>query len=428
MRFFLFSILFLQGFLMGATIQTIQYKGISIPVIFEKDTNLPTFNMQLIFTNAGYIKDGKNLGLANMTSAILNEGTKELGSTEFAQQLENKAIHLNVANGFETFVFELSSLKEFSEEGMSLLSRLLFSPNLTPKTLSKIKTLISSKIKRKENDFDFVANSGLNKILFLGTPFENENIGDLQSVNKITLKQINNFIHSNLTLNNLTIVCGGDVDFEEFKKSIEAVLANIEVGKKEQEPKPFTPLDTQVMMSISKPTEQAYVYFGSPFHISPNDKEIYLAKVASFILGGSGFGSRLMEEVRVKRGLAYSAYANISANKSYSAFTGHLQTKLESADSAIELVKQIVVDFTHHGVTQKELDGAKKFLSGSEPLRVETLSQRLSRAFFLQYKGLSQEYPNEELQQINNITLDEINNFIKKHTEVTKLSFFVVKK
>ena len=121
-------------------------------------------------------------------------------------------------------------------------------------------------------------------------------------------------------------------------------------------------------------------------------KTIIWAKVASFILGGSGFGSRLMEEIRVKRGLAYSAYGHIAINQSHSYFSGYLQTKTNNAKEAKNLVVSIVDEFVQNGVTEEELEAAKNFLSGSEPLRVETLSQRLSRSFHLYYKGLDQDY------------------------------------
>ncbi len=132
-----------------------------------------------------------------------------------------------------------------------------------------------------------------------------------------------------------------------------------------------------IIKELKKPTEQAYIYFGSKFNVKAQDEENYKAKVASFILGGSGFGSRLMEEIRVKRGLAYSAYGYVSINKSHSYFTGYLQTKLESAKEAQELVAEIVKDFVQKGVTQEELDAAKNFLTGSEPLRTETIITKI---------------------------------------------------
>ena len=92
---------------MGATIKHIDIKGVQIPVIFEEQKSLPILNLQLVFQNSGYIQDKNKSGLANLSSKLLNEGTKELGATAFAQELEENAISLTTSNGFETFVIEL---------------------------------------------------------------------------------------------------------------------------------------------------------------------------------------------------------------------------------------------------------------------------------------------------------------------------------
>ena len=427
MKWFLFFIIFFQGILM-ADIKYIDFNGKKIPVIFERDTSLPTFNLQLVFTNAGYIKDGKTPGLANIASSIYNEGTAELGSVGFAKLLEDKAINLSVQNGFETFSFEVASLKDYQKYSISLLSRLLFSPNFSTKTLSKTKMMINGKLKRKENDYDYLASNGLNELMYAKTPLQFSKLGNEKTISKITLADVRKFTKQNLTLQNLIVVCGGDVEFEEFAEQFKDVLRNIEDGAPASKLDYFEVSKEQKSESITKPTEQAYIYFGSPFFMKTDDSEQHLAKVASFILGGSGFGSRLTEEVRVKRGLAYSAYSFISINKTNTNMNGYLQTKLTSADEAVKLVREIIAEFVKNGVTQKELDGAIAFISGSEPLRVETLSQRLGRSFSLHYRGLPQDYQETELAKIEKISLDELNNFIKKHNEIELLSFFVVKK
>ena len=138
---------------MGATIKHIDIKGVQIPVIFEEQKSLPILNLQLVFQNSGYIQDKNKSGLANLSSKLLNEGTKELGATAFAQELEENAISLTTSNGFETFVIELSNLKEQSKKGVELLTSLLRSPNFTQDTLEKLKTLQVGSLKRKENDF-----------------------------------------------------------------------------------------------------------------------------------------------------------------------------------------------------------------------------------------------------------------------------------
>ncbi len=417
----------IQGLLLSATIKHISINETTIPVIFEKQDIIPAFNLQLVFQNSGYIQDGEKSGLCNLSASLLNEGTKKLGSVKFAHKLESKAISLHSAHGFETFVIELSSLTEQYNDALKLLKELLNDPNYSKDTLAKIKTKSIGALQRLENDYDWVAKINLKKTLFKDTPLENSSKGSIESLKNIKLKDVEKFLTQTLSLENLIIVAGGDIEFETFEKDITKTLSNLPVGKF-RKLQTFEANNSQKNVEIIKDTQQAYIYFGSPFDIQAQDEDTYLAKVASFILGGSGFGSRMMEEIRVKRGLAYSAYGSISINKSYSYFDGYLQTKLESADEAKALVQTLVDEFVANGVTQEELDAAKKFLLGSEPLRTETLSQRQNRAFQLYYKGLPLDYPQKELQKIENIQLDELNQFIQKHKEIKQLSFSIVRK
>jgi predicted Zn-dependent peptidase len=412
---------------MGATIKHIDVKGVQIPVIFEEQKSLPILNLQLVFQNSGYIQDNDNSGLANLSSKLLNEGTKKLGATAFAQELEENAISLTTSNGFETFVIELSNLKEQSKKGVELLTSLLKSPNFTQDTLEKLKTLQVGSLKRKENDFDYVSQNLLKSILFKGTALENPSSGSIESISKIQLKDIEQFVSKTINLNNLIIVAGGDFDIKEFEELLNPFLTTLEVGEK-NESKEIKFTSKKEEKTLIKDTQQAYIYFGSSFNIDSQDEENYKAKVASFILGGSGFGSRLMEEIRVKRGLAYSAYGSISVNKSHSYFNGYLQTKNESAAEAQKLVSQLVSQFVENGVTQEELTAAKNFLTGSEPLRSETLSQRLNRAFLLYYRGLAQDYSIKELEKIQNLKLEDLNSYIKSHNEINNLTFSIVRK
>lgn len=412
---------------MGAQIEHIKIKNTDIPVIIEEQHSLPTFNLQLVFKNSGSIKDKEKNGLATLASRLLNEGTLEDGGTKFAQKLESLAISFSVSYGFETFVIELSSIKDVHEDALKLLTELLKSPNYKDETLEKIKTILTGSLKRKENDFDYVSRNELNKILFKNTALENPSNGTVESISKITLDDIKEFFNSTLVLENLIVVVGGDISLNNLENKLEPLLSILS-NRQESEMVSVEASSKKTVKELIKDTEQAYIYFGSPFNTKVNKEDNYIAKVASFVLGGSGFGSRLMEEIRVKRGLAYSAYGQISINKSHSYFTGYLQTKNESADDAKNLVIKLVDEFVKKGITKDELIAAKNFLTGSEPLRVETLSQRLNRAFTLYYRGLEQDYTNKELEKIEKLTLKEINDYIKSHTEIKKLSFSIVRK
>ncbi|MCT7618221.1 insulinase family protein [Aliarcobacter butzleri] len=412
---------------MSATIKHINIKGIEVPIIFEEQKDLPILNLQLVFQNSGYIQDKDKSGLVNLSSSILNEGTKELGSSNFAQILDENAITIHSSNGFETFVIEVSSLKEQSKKAVNLLNDLLKSPNFTQSSLDKIKTIQTGYLKRKENDFDFIAQNQLKALLFKDTALENPSSGTIESISKIELKDIENFLSKTISLNNLIIVAGGNFTQKEIETLIKPILENLKIGEK-SEVKKIDFKSQESEKTLQRDTEQAYIYFGSSFNIDSKDEENYKAKVASFILGGSGFGSRLMEEIRVKRGLAYSAYGNISINKTHTYFSGYLQTKNETAKEAQELVSKLVEEFVENGVTQEELTAAKNFLLGSEPLRNETLAQRLNKSFTLYYRELDQDYSKKELEKIQNLKLEDLNNYIKSHKEINNLTFSIVRR
>jgi predicted Zn-dependent peptidase len=425
-KFLFFTILLLGQALMASTVDFIEVKGVKVPFIYEQDSRLPLVSMQVVFTGSGSINEGDHAGLARLSAKMMNEGSKKKGAVGFADALDAKAIHLSTVAGSETLVMELGTLKGEFDSGLNLMSELITKPNLTPKTLDKVKVMTLSDIARKENDFDTVASDELKAILFEGTPIAVPNIGTKASIAQMTLPEVKHFLSTKMVLSNALVIIGGDVNVEEAKAKVISLLSPLAVGKPSQQhhyETRKTPKETIIKRSETK---QAYLYFGSPFAMNEGDNEFYKARVAMFILGSSGFGSRLMEEIRVKRGLAYSAYSRLSVAKTHTYFSGYLQTKLESQEQAKKSVIEVINTFVQGGVTQNELDQARKFILGSEPLRVETLSQRLNRTFgeYYQKQPLGQSL--KELEMIRHLSLDELNAFIKQHPEITQLSYAIV--
>ena len=426
MKIFL-TLLIIGQILMAAKIETIEIKGVKIPLIYEEDNRLPLVSTQIVFTNSGSITDVKKAGLAKVSAKIFNEGTKTDGSNAFAEALESKAISISANAGTETFVLEVSSLKDEYANSMNYLETLLKDPNYSAQALKKIKTMTVGSLSRKENDFDYIAANELKNILFTGSVFAQPSSGTKESVESINITDVKKFASEHMVLSRAIIVVGGDIDEALIKKTLIKVLSVLEVGN--SEPLIHVEVDKKVKNSVLKrETEQAYVYFGSPYDISIDSPEFYKARVAMFILGTGGFGSRLMEEVRVKRGLAYSAYARANVTKSSSYMSGYLQTKLESMEEAKATVKEVIADFVKKGVTKDELEQTKKFILGSEPLRVETMNQRLSRTFQEYYKGFELGNSEVELEQIKNLKLKDLNKYIKEHKEILDISFAIVTK
>ncbi|WP_295083640.1 pitrilysin family protein [Sulfurimonas sp.] len=412
---------------MAATIDNIEIKSLKIPVIFQEDRRLPLVTMQFIFKNSGSVADDTKAGLAKFSSKIMNEGTKKLGSSKFAEALEGRAIHISASTGKETFVIELGCLKEEFDEGLKYLEMLLSDPNLTQEAIDKVKTTTLGSLARKENDFDYIASNELKTLLFAGSVLAKPSAGTIESVNKIELKDVKEFLSKNIVSSKLIVAIGGDVDLKTSKEKIAKLIELLPKGKSTEPIKYEAAKDAKEKV-VLKETQQAYVYFGSPYNISVNSEDYYKARVATFILGAGGFGSRLMEEIRVKKGLAYSAYARLDVTKSSSYMSGYLQTKLESLKDAKETVKYVIEDFVKNGVTKEELEQTKKFLLGSEPLRVETMSQRLHRTFMEFYNEQEIGHSFKELEKIEKLKLNDLNEFIKEHKEILDTSFAIVTK
>ncbi len=411
--------------MMGSEILEVDVNGTKVPLIYEKDGRLPIVSMQVVFQNGGSVFNDNYPGLSRSVAKLYGEGTKTLGSTAFAKKLDAKAIHISTHTGSETFVFELSCLKEHLDEGIEALTALLNDPNITQEALEQVKTVTLGEIERKSTDLDYVAGMTLKSLLFKNTVLAQPPMGTKESITELKLDDIKAFIDERIVTSRAIGVVGGDISAEEADSKLQAVLQGLNKGKMSD--LPFYSVNPKIDEEIvRKKTEQAYVYFGSPFDMKVGDADYYKARVAIFILGSSGFGSRLMEEIRVQKGLAYSAYGRVHVNRSHSYFSGYLQTKLESQDEARKSVNEVIRTFVDKGVTQEELDHAKKFLLGSEPLRVETLSQRLNRTFLDYYKGAPLNNSQLELDKIEALKLADLNAFIAQHKEILDLSYAIV--
>jgi predicted Zn-dependent peptidase len=416
----------LQGVLMAAEVKEIEIKESKVPVVYEKEKYLPIVSIQLVFKNAGHLSNTKD-GLADMSARLMNEGTSKEGSVGFATKLDAHAVEIGAHVGRESFVIEVSSLKSEFPYAVDRLEELLKDPNYTQTALDQIKHQKIGWLTRKKSDFDYIAGTALRTTLFKGSVLARPYNGTIESIKEISLEDIQSFISMHLGYNNAIGVVGGDITFDEAKGYLKRLLALFPKVEEKKELSIQASNKKEVVYK-DEDTHQAYIYFGAPFNYSYKEKDQYLAKIAEYLLGGAGFGSRLMEEIRVKRGLTYGVYSSLRRTKTASYLSGYMQTKLSTQDEAINLIQEVVDTFVKEGITQKELDDTKKFLLGSEPLRTETLSQRLHRAYNDYYYGRPLDFSKEQLKKIESVTLDEVNRFIKAHTELTDITFSIVTK
>ncbi|KAA6226631.1 MULTISPECIES: M16 family metallopeptidase [unclassified Campylobacter] len=398
--------------------QYLEEKKVKIPLIFEENNDLDIVVCKFVFKNCGRSYD-KIDGLCKMFANLLNEGVDD----KFFKELDFRAISLEASSGFESLELSLSMLKEQAKFGFLALKELLQKPRFDEEILKRIKINTLGNLASKNSDFDYLAKRLLDKSIFEYEEFKTSNSGDEKSIENINLTHLKAFYDDFISLSNLCIVLGGKLDIKEAKTLLGPILSILKKGIISQDKHYELSKKTKNEMLIRKESEQAYIYFSSPIFIKDSDKDAYLAKIALFILGQGGFGSRLMEEIRVKRGLAYSAYAMLDLRTSFQRVFGYLQTKNKSAKEAKNIVKEVFANFIKNGVNEDELNGAKNFLIGSTPLRYESLIKRLNIAFSEYYKGLGIGHYKKELDFIEKTKLNELNAYIKRHKEILNLSF-----
>ncbi len=426
MKKIILLLLALQGALMATSLREIEIKESTIPVVFEEGKYIPIVSIQLVFKNAGHLSNTKD-GLADMSARLLNEGTAKDGSVGFATKLDAHAVDIGAHIGRETFMIEVSSLKSEFPYAVERLEELLKDPNYTEEALGQVRYQKLGWLMQKKSDFDYIAGNSLRATLFKDSALAKPYDGTVESIESITLEEIRTFIRTHLGYNNVIGVVGGDITPDEATEYLSRLISLLPKVQ-EREVKNIKVSDKKEVVLITEDTQQAYIYFGAPFNFSYADKNQHLAKIAEYLLGGAGFGSRLMEEIRVKRGLTYGVYSSLVCTKSASYLSGYMQTKLSTQDEAKDLIQEVVDTFVKEGITQEELDDTKKFLLGSEPLRTETLSQRLNRTYNDFYLGRPLDFAKEQLKNIESVTLDEVNTFIKAHTELSDITFSIVTK
>lgn len=403
----------------------LEVKGVKIPVIFEHSKVVPIGHLELNFVGGGSIFNPSKKPLSKVSANLLNYGSKKLGNVGFANALESKAITMQASDTQSTLNISLDFLSEFEDFGLERLGELLESPNLTQKALSDIHTNLKATLLSKSADFDYEARILLFKSVFSHTPLAYPSLGNsVKEIESVSLEDVKQYLDSNIVLNRVIIVLGGDLNIESSLKKIKNILEKLPVGTKVEVPK-FT-LKPAALKEVKKDTQQAFIYFASPLKLENMRDEAYKARVVGFILGSSGFGSRIMEEIRVKRGLAYSAYMYPNLTRLGTYFIGQMQTALDKQDSAIKITQDLLNNFVKNGATLEELESAKQFILGNKPLQEETLEQRLDAKYNYFMNDLPLDYRDEFIRQVQNLDLDTLNAYIRAHPEIAELTFAVI--
>jgi len=178
---------------------------------------------------------------------------------------------------------------------------------------------------------------------------------------------------------------------------------------------------------IERNIPQSVIIFGGK-GVKRNDENFYAAYVMNYILGGGGFESRLMDEVREKRGLAYSTYSYLELLKKCGIFVGYAGTKASSTEEAMQVIKEQLALIAEKGVSREELDDAKNYLVNSFPLKMTKNENLAAFLSVMQTNDLGQDFLNKRNSYVNSVTADAIQNLAKSIVSPEKMIFIVVGK
>ncbi|PAU56730.1 peptidase M16 [Pseudomonas sp. PIC25] len=336
-------------------------------VLFVEARELPMFDLRLTFA-AGSSQDGDTPGLATLTNAMLNEGVTGKDVTAIAEGFENLGAEFGNGAYRDMAVASLRSLsaKDKREPALALFAQVVGKPTFPEDSLARIKNQLLAGFEYQKQNPGKLASLALFERLYGQHPYAHPSEGTEQSIPAIGIDQLRVFHAKAYAAGNVVIALVGDLSHSEAEAIAAQVSKALPAGP--ALPKVVEPQAPKAGLShIDFPSNQTHLMLAQ-LGIDRRDPDYVALYLGNQILGGGGFGTRLMEEVREKRGLTYGVYSGFSPMQAPGPFMINLQTRAELSEGTLKLVQDIVRRYLAEGPTQKELDDAKRELAGSYPL------------------------------------------------------------
>jgi len=345
-------------------------------------------------------------GLSRMVAGLLDEGAGELDSLAFRTLLEDQAIRLSFSHGRDAFSGRLSTLSENREQAFDLLRLALAEPRFDPEPVERIRRQIEADIQRRRNDPNAMAALAWFEAAFPGHPYGRTAQGTVGSIRAIEVEELRAYVAERLARGNLTIGVAGDITAAELAPLLDQAFGHLPESVSLPALEPTTPETGETLVQrIDVP--QSVVTFGLP-GIARDDPDYYAAYVANYILGGGGFASRLTEEVREKRGLAYSVYSYLMDTELAPLWMGGVATKNEQVGQSIEVIRGELERMAAGDVSADDLADAQTYLTGSFPLRF-TSNENVARILVgMQTNDLGIDYLDRYSTYIEAVTLEDL--------------------
>jgi zinc protease len=378
--------------------------GIEAYLISE--SSIPFLSLALHFKGGAALDPAGKEGLAYMVSGLLDEGAGDLDSQAFRTELEDRAIRLSFEAQRDAFTGQLKTLSEQRDRAFELLRLALLEPRFDPEPVERIRNQIQAELRRRAEDPDYLVSRTWFETAFLGHPYGRPVEGTVDSLATITADDLRAFTRERLAKDNLVVGVSGDVTAKELGRLLDLAFGDLPEASAPVAIAATEPAGSGTIV-VRRNVPQSRVIFGQE-GLQRDDPDFYAAYVANHLLGGGGFTSRLTEEIREKRGLAYSVYSYLYPMDHAPLWLGGVGTANAAVDESIRLMRKEVARMAAGDVEPKDLADAKTYLTGSFPLRLTSNDQIASMLVSIQVDDLGIDYLDKRNGYIEAVTLEDV--------------------
>jgi zinc protease len=374
-----------------------------------EDHTVPVISLRFVFKGSGSAGDTtEKQGLARMLSNTMDEGAGDLNSQQFQEELNDHSISLSFSATRDNFGGSVKTLAKHKDEAFRLLALALTKPRFDQEAIDRMRLANISRIKGDMTDPDWIAARLMNATIFEGHPYAMNSGGTLSSLPRITAQDLRTKVKEDLTQDRLLISVAGDISEAELKQLLDNTFGGLE--KTASKPVASTdvkfPTKAQVVL-LERDIPQTVVQMSLP-GISWIDPDYYAAEVMNFVFGGAGFGSRLMETIREKRGLTYGIYSGLSHSDYANTLAINTSTRNETTKELIDLTAQQMNEMRQNPITAKELKNAVTYLTGSVPLDLTSTDKISAYMIAFQTEGLPMDYLDMRERELKAVTIADV--------------------
>ncbi|SFP35708.1 M16 family metallopeptidase [Tranquillimonas alkanivorans] len=389
-----------------------------------EEHSLPFIALEIRFKGGASLDPEGERGAVNLMTALIEEGAADLDAQEFAAAREALAASYSFAAYDDSIAVSTQFLTENRDEAVELLRKALIEPRFDEDAIERVRQQVISGIRSDATDPNAVAGQTFDDLAFGDHPYGSDRSGTVESVSALTREDIVEAHQRTLARDRIYVGAVGDITPDELRGLLDDLFAGLpEEGAPMPDEAEFQL--TADMTVVPMDTAQSVIMFGHE-GIERHDPDFFPAYVVNQIFGGSGFDSRLMEEVREKRGLTYGIGTYLAPMEHAELILGQASTANARASETIDVIRDEWERIAEDGVTAKELEDAKTYLTGAYPLRFDGNGRIADIMVGMQMDDLPIDYIATRNDRIEAVTLEEANRVAERIYRPEDLHFVVV--